>query len=48
MGVNINQIAMLANSQKFVNEHQLETVLKEMQKVNKIMNLVWEKILKEE
>ena len=48
IGVNINQIAMVANSQKFVNEHQLERVLKEMQNINKIMNLVWKKILKEE
>ena len=48
IGVNINQIAMVANTQRFVNEYQLEKILKEMQNINKIMNLVWEKILKEE
>lgn len=45
IGNNINQIAMVANSQRFVNEHQLERVINEMKKVNKILNLVWEKIL---
>ena len=44
IGVNINQIAMVANSQRFVNEHQLEKVLKEMHEVNIIVNLVWDKI----
>ena len=44
IGVNINQIAMVANSQRFVNEYQLEKILKEMQNANKIMNLVWDKI----
>jgi hypothetical protein len=48
IGVNINQIAMVANTQRFVNEYQLEKILKEMQNINKIMNLVWKKILKEE
>ena len=44
IGNNINQIAMVANSQKFVNEYQLERVINEMKKANKIMNLVWDKI----
>jgi len=48
IGNNINQIAMVANSQKFVNEHQLERVINEMKKANKIMNLVWDKINYEE
>ena len=48
IGNNINQIAMVANGQRFVNEHQLERVINEMKKANKIMNLVWDKVLKEE
>ena len=39
---------MVANTQRFVNEYQLEKILKEMQNANKIMNLVWDKINYEE
>ena len=35
IGNNINQIAMVANSQRFVNEHQLERLINEMEEVNK-------------
>ena len=48
IGNNINQIAMVANSQKFVNEHQLERVINEMKKVNRKINLIWDKINYEE
>ena len=48
IGTNINQVAAVANTQRFVNENQLEKILKEMKNINKIMNLVWKKILKEE
>ena len=48
IGNNINQIAMVANSQKFVNEYQLERVINEMEKVNRKINLIWDKIKYEE
>ena len=44
IGNNINQIAMVANSQKFVNEYQLERVINEMEKVNRKINLIWDKL----
>ena len=48
IGTNINQVAAVANTQRFVNENQLEKILKEMKDVNKIMNTILDKFEFEE
>lgn len=48
IGTNINQVAAVANTQRFVNENQLEKILKEMKDVNKIMNTILDKFELEE
>ena len=48
IGNNINQIAVVANSQKFVSEDLLKRVISEMESVNKKIDLIWDKINFEE
>ncbi len=48
IGTNINQVAAVANTHRFVNENQLEKILKEMKDVNKIMNTILDKFEFEE